>query len=140
MVLSPQELREKVCGLEAFTCTPFSADNEIDPGRFRGHLNYLTSGPWPKPAGCFVCCGTGEFWSLDLVEYKALVTAAAQEIGGKVPVVAGAGYGTRMAIAFARTAEEWLLLPSDPMNVGPGFTGRFVLNKEIEIFKCLVES
>jgi 5-dehydro-4-deoxyglucarate dehydratase len=105
MALTPQELREKVFGLQAFTCTPFSADNEIDLRKFREHLHYLTSGPWPKPAGCFICCGTGEYWSLDGAEYRALVRAAVEEVGGKVPVVAGAGYGTRMAIEFTRAAE-----------------------------------
>lgn len=51
------------------------------------------------------------------------------------------GRGQLYADAFtnAKRDKEWLLLPADPMNIGPGFTGRFVLNAETVIYKCLTE-
>ncbi len=57
---------------------------------------------------CFVCGGTGEFYSLGLDEYRALVRAAVEEASGQLPIVAGVGYGTRLAVEFARAAAGGL--------------------------------
>ncbi len=106
MFFSPLEVKARVMGLQAFVCSPFTDDNEIDTRSFQKHLHDLTSISGFQPAGCFVCCGTGEFWSLTLADYKLLVSAAVQEIKGKLPVIAGVGYGTQMAIEYAKAAEE----------------------------------
>jgi 5-dehydro-4-deoxyglucarate dehydratase len=58
-----------------------------------------------KPSGIFAAGGTGEFFSLTLSDYTQFVSAAVQQIDGRVPVVAGCGYGTSMAIEFAKAAE-----------------------------------
>lgn len=39
-------------------------------------------------------------------EYRALVKAAVAEAAGRVPVIAGAGYGVKIAIQFVQAAEE----------------------------------
>lgn len=101
-----QEVQARVRGLLAFVNTPFAAMGEVDLGRFREHLQYLASGFPDTPSSYFVGCGTGEFWSLDLAEYKSLVRAAVEEVGHRVPVLSGVGYGTKLAVEFARVAEE----------------------------------
>jgi 5-dehydro-4-deoxyglucarate dehydratase len=53
----------------------------------------------------FACCGTGEFHALTPEEFQACVRAAVEETAGRVPVVAGAGYGTALAVRSARLAE-----------------------------------
>ena len=106
MTRSSQELQARVRGLLAFVNTPFAATGEVDLQRFRAHLRYLATEFADKPSCYFVCCGTGEFWSLDLAEYRALVSAAAEEVGHEVPVLAGVGYGTKLAVEFAKAAEE----------------------------------
>ncbi len=53
----------------------------------------------------FVAGGTGEFFSLTLDECRRIVVAAATVAAGRVPIIAGVGYGTAMAIEFARAAE-----------------------------------
>jgi 5-dehydro-4-deoxyglucarate dehydratase len=83
--------------------TPFDVAGEVDLPRFRQHIRYMAG---QNPAGLFVCGGTGEFYSLGLDEYRALVRAAVEEIGGRLPIVAGVGYGARLASEFARAAEE----------------------------------
>ncbi len=103
MAKSPEELRAELSGLFAFPVTPFGENNEIDLRRYREHLQYLIG---EKPSALFVCGGTGEFYSLDLNEYRALVRAAAEEGRGKLPVVAGVGYGTRLAVNLAKIAED----------------------------------
>jgi 5-dehydro-4-deoxyglucarate dehydratase len=103
MALSPHDLAAQIQGLLSFPVTPFDAAGEVDLPRFREHIRYMAG---QNPAGLFVCGGTGEFYSLGLDEYRALVRAAVEEIGGKLPIVAGVGYGARLAADFARAAEE----------------------------------
>jgi 5-dehydro-4-deoxyglucarate dehydratase len=103
MGLSPEELRGKLQGLFSFPVTPFTESLEIDLARYRGHVGWMVEG---KPAALFACGGTGEFFSLDLAEFRQLVRAAVEEAGGRLPVIASVGYGTRLALNFAKAAEE----------------------------------
>ena len=103
MPLAPQELAARLTGLLSFPVTPFTPANEIDLPRFREHIQYMAA---QNPDGLFVCGGTGEFYSLGLDEYRVLVRAAVEEAGGRLPIVAGVGYGTRLALDFSRAAAE----------------------------------
>src|SRR5690349_5429420 len=90
-------------GVLSFPLTSFHDDGTLDPDGFRAHL--ATQLEW-GPGAVFPACGTGEFFSLDEDEYRQVVTIAVQEAGGRVPVVAGIGYGWAQAVRFARIAEE----------------------------------
>jgi 5-dehydro-4-deoxyglucarate dehydratase len=103
MGLSPEELRGKLQGLFSFPVTPFTENLEVDLARYREHVGWMVEG---KPAALFACGGTGEFFSLDLSEFRQLVRVAVEEAGGRLPVIAGVGYGTRLALNFAKAAEE----------------------------------
>lgn len=102
MALLPEELRNQLRGLFSFPVTPFSEHLEIDLARYREHVAGMIEG---EPTALFVCGGTGEFFSLDLEEFRHLVKAAVEETGGRLPVIAGIGYGTRLAISFVEAAE-----------------------------------
>jgi 5-dehydro-4-deoxyglucarate dehydratase len=102
-VISPAQLKEQLRGLFSFPVTPFTEANEIDLRRYREHVQWIIEN---KPAAIFVCGGTGEFFSLDLAEYQALVKASVEECRGQLPVVAGIGYGTQLALRFIKAAEE----------------------------------
>ncbi len=106
MTRAPQELAAQLQGLLSFPVTPFNAENEIDLPRFREHIQYMAG---RRPDGLFVCGGTGEFYSLGLDEYRALVRAAVEEAGGRLPIVAGVGYGTRPAIEAG--ADGLMVMP-----------------------------
>lgn len=103
MPLAPSELRNCLKGLFAFPVTPFTAENEVDIRRYHELLEPMLA---RQPHALFACGGTGEFFSLNLAEYRALVAAAVEEAHGTLPVIAGAGYGTPLAIEFVRVAEE----------------------------------
>jgi 5-dehydro-4-deoxyglucarate dehydratase len=103
MALSPEELRSRLRGLFSFPVTPFTESLEVDLARYREHVAWMVEG---KPAALFVCGGTGEFFSLDLTEFRTLVKAAVEVAAGRLPVIAGTGYGTRLALGFAKAAEE----------------------------------
>ncbi|WP_406172183.1 5-dehydro-4-deoxyglucarate dehydratase [Streptomyces canus] len=90
-------------GVLSFPLTSFHDDGTLDPDGFRAHVAaQIATGP----GALFPACGTGEFFSLDEDEYRQVVTIAVEEAGGRLPVVAGTGYGWAQAVRFARIAEE----------------------------------
>jgi 5-dehydro-4-deoxyglucarate dehydratase len=99
-----RRLREGMArGVLSFPLTAFHDDGTLDADGFRAHVAArLAAGP----GALFPACGTGEFFSLDEDEYRTVVTLAVREAAGRVPVVAGTGYGWAQAARFARIAEE----------------------------------
>lgn len=90
-------------GVLSFPLTSFHDDGSLDPAGFRTHVAAQIA---TAPGAVFPACGTGEFFSLDEDEYRTVVTLAVEEAAGRVPVVAGVGYGWAQAARFARIAEE----------------------------------
>jgi 5-dehydro-4-deoxyglucarate dehydratase len=120
--MDPEELARKLgSGLLSFPVTHFTQDFAFDEAPYREHIEWLLK---YSPAGLFAAGGTGEFFSLTMPEFGNVVSAAAQQTNGRVPVVAGCGYGTAIAIQFAKTAEASgadgiLLLPPYLVNSEP---------------------
>lgn len=90
-------------GSLSFPVTPMKADRSVDIHRFREHVRRQVD---IGPTAIFVCCGTGEFFSLTVDEHRELVAAAVEEVDGRIPVIAGAGHGYALGIEFARSAEQ----------------------------------
>ncbi|WP_244373962.1 5-dehydro-4-deoxyglucarate dehydratase [Streptomyces griseorubiginosus] len=90
-------------GVLSFPLTSFHDDGSLDPDGFRAHVADRLA---TAPGALFPACGTGEFFSLDEDEYRQVVTVAVEEAAGRVPVVAGTGYGWAQAARFAHIAEE----------------------------------
>ena len=103
--MSPNECAQGIgAGLLSFPVTHFSADGSaFDEPKYREHIEWLLGF---KPAGLFAAGGTGEFFSLTLEEFSRVVAAAVAQTKGRVPVLAGCGYGTAMAKQFAQAAEK----------------------------------
>lgn len=120
--MNPAELARKIGeGLLSFPVTHFKQDLTFDETPYREHISWLLK---YKPAGLFAAGGTGEFFSIGLNEFKQVVKAAVDETGGRVPVLAGCGYGTAIATDFAKSAEDagadgLLLLPPYLVNSEP---------------------
>lgn len=121
---SPREMAAKIgSGLLSFPVTHFDADLKFDPNPYREHCSWLLD---YDVAGLFAAGGTGEFFSLEPAEVIQVVKAAVEETAGRVPVIAGCGYGTAIATDIARQAEAagadgLLLLP--PYLMVPGQEG-----------------
>jgi len=99
----PADLAKTIgSGLLSFPVTHFTAENTFNESAYRTHIGWLLE---HNPAGLFAAGGTGEFFSLTLSEFSHVVRAAVEETAGRVPVLAGCGYGTAMAIEFAKAAE-----------------------------------
>jgi 5-dehydro-4-deoxyglucarate dehydratase len=120
--MDPQELAKKIgAGLLSFPVTHFTKDGGFNEEPYRKHLSWLAG---YQPAGLFAAGGTGEFFSLTLEEFSSVLRAAVAETAGRIPVVAGCGYGTAMAKQFAQAAESagvdgLLLFPPYLLNADP---------------------
>jgi 5-dehydro-4-deoxyglucarate dehydratase len=102
-------------GLLSFPVTHFDKNGQFQEGPYREHCAWLLS--FKRLTGLFAAGGTGEFFALTPAEVATVVTAAVKETKGQTPVIAGAGYGTAIAVEMARSAEAAgadgiLLLPN----------------------------
>lgn len=86
-----------------FPVTAYGADGAVDLDTYRHHVR---RGVEAGAAAVFACCGTGEFHALTPEEFDSCVRAAVEATEGRVPVVAGAGYGTALAARYARLARD----------------------------------
>lgn len=107
-------------GVLAFPLTAFDAGGAVDLTAFRDHVSHLLS---YRPGALFVACGTGEFASLGLREYRSLVAAAVDVAAGAVRVIAGAGIsvtlGREQSRAAADAGADGLLLLPPYLATGP---------------------
>jgi 5-dehydro-4-deoxyglucarate dehydratase len=112
--MTPAEMARTIGGgLISFPVTHFRPDLGFDETAYRGHCDWLLQ---HDVAGLFAAGGTGEFFSLTPQEVETVVRSAVGATRGRVPVIAGAGYGTAIAVEMARAAqragaEGVLLLP-----------------------------
>jgi 5-dehydro-4-deoxyglucarate dehydratase len=112
--MNPQELKHTLSsGLLSFPVTDFDAQGEFRPDTYVKRLEWLA--PYGASA-LFAAGGTGEFFSLDQKEYSDIIKTAVNTCKGMVPILAGAGGPTRVAIQQAQEAERLgaqgiLLLP-----------------------------
>ena len=112
--MSPADTaRQLGTGLLSFPVTHFDADHRFVESDYRDHCAWMLE---RKLAGLFAAGGTGEFFSLQPVEVGHVVRAAVAETAGRIPVIAGCGYGTAIAVELAKDAEKagadgLLLLP-----------------------------
>lgn len=90
-------------GLLSFPVTHFNEQYDFVEQPYRQHIAWLLE---HRPAALFAAGGTGEFFSLTLDEFSRVIAAAVSETAGRVPVIAGCGYGARIAIQYARAAEQ----------------------------------
>ncbi len=102
--MTPIELKKALStGLLSFPLTDFDSELRFNP---RGYADRLE---WLMPYGAtvlFAAGGTGEFFSLEPGEYSQVIRVAADTCKGQVPIVGGAGGGTRLAIQYAQEAQK----------------------------------
>jgi len=106
-------------GLLAFPATHFNSDLSFAEASYRDSIaNNIAHGA----VGLFAPGGTGEFFSLTPEECRQVTGAAVAAAAGRVPIVAGTGYGTALAVEIAKAAEAAgadavLVLPPYLLNV-----------------------
>jgi 5-dehydro-4-deoxyglucarate dehydratase len=111
---TPQELKSTISyGLLSFPLTDFDAELKFAAKPYAERLEWLM--PYGATA-LFAAGGTGEFFSLEPQDYSEVVKTAVDTCRGRMPIIAGAGGGTTLAIKYAQEAERLgaqgvLLLP-----------------------------
>lgn len=111
---NPQDLQATISeGLLSFPLTDFDSELRFAAKPFAERLEWLM--PYGASA-LFAAGGTGEFFSLEPGEYSQVVKTAVDTCRGRMPIIAGAGGGTTLAIRYAQEAERLgaqgiLLLP-----------------------------
>lgn len=112
--MNPQELKSILSsGLLSFPVTDFDAAGDFNQAGYVRRLEWLA--PYGASA-LFAAGGTGEFFSLAPDEYSAVIKTAVDTCENSVPILAGVGGPTRVAIQMAQEAERLgakglLLLP-----------------------------
>lgn len=103
MSMDPNELKHALgAGLLSFPVTPFGKDGLFNRKAYEQHVGWLAGF---DASVLFAAGGTGEFFSLEPSEIPEIITAA-KASAGSTPIVSGCGYGTRIAVSIARSAEK----------------------------------
>jgi 5-dehydro-4-deoxyglucarate dehydratase len=119
--MSPTELRARLEGVIAFPITPFTAQLELDLPALRENVEFMLAG---GIHALVAAGGTGELYSLTPDEHRQVVRTVVEVVRGRVPVIAGVGFGATMGRLLARQAEEagadgLLMLPPYYVNADP---------------------
>lgn len=85
-----------------FPVTPFRKDLSLDVEGLRRNVQFLL-----RHSLCALVAagGTGEVYSLTPAEHRCVIDAVAAEAGGRVPVIAGVGFGSQLGIELAKQSE-----------------------------------
>ena len=101
--MHPSTLRNKLSGVIAFPVTPFKEDLSLDLSGLHENLTKLLEHPI---AAVVAAGGTGELYSLTPAEYVRVVELTTHAVEDRVPVIAGVGFGQRLAVEMAQAAEK----------------------------------
>jgi 5-dehydro-4-deoxyglucarate dehydratase len=101
--MEPTELRGKLSGVIAFPVTPFQGDLSLDIAGLRRNLEALVRHPI---SAVVAAGGTGEVYSLTHAEHLQVIETTVESVGGRVPVIAGVGFGVRIATEAAKAAAK----------------------------------
>ena len=89
-------------GISGILVTPFDRNDKLAPERLQPVIDRAIK------AGVHILTAngnTGEFYGLTTAEAERMVHAVAEQIGGRVPLMAGVGRSTGDAVALARASR-----------------------------------
>lgn len=102
MTIDPK-LRKALTGISGILVTPFDAQDKVAPARLKPVVERAIR------AGVHILVAngnTGEFYGLTTAEAETMVHAAAEHVGGRVPLLAGVGRSINDACALARASRK----------------------------------
>jgi 5-dehydro-4-deoxyglucarate dehydratase len=100
---TPASLGPRLRGVLAFPITPYGPDGGVDCDAVAANAGWLAgSGVHALVAPS----GTGELYSLTPEECSAVVEATVEATDGRIPVIAGVGFGPQQGALLARRAER----------------------------------
>jgi 4-hydroxy-tetrahydrodipicolinate synthase len=96
------KLRKALTGISGILVTPFDAQDRVAPTRLKPIIDRSIR------AGVHILVtngNTSEFYGLTTAEAETMVHAVAEQIGGRVPLIAGVGCSINDACALARASR-----------------------------------
>jgi 5-dehydro-4-deoxyglucarate dehydratase len=96
------KLRDRLRGVFGFPITPLKQDLSLDLAALERNVDEMTKHPY---CAIVAAGGTGEIYSLTTEEAVEVVRVAVKATAGRMPVVAGLGYGTAIGVAMAKGME-----------------------------------
>jgi 4-hydroxy-tetrahydrodipicolinate synthase len=96
------KLREALTGISGILVTPFDKHDKVAPERLKPIIDRAIG------AGVHILVAngnTGEFYGLTTAEAETMVEAVAEQIGGRVPLLAGVGRSIGDACALAKASR-----------------------------------
>src|SRR6476659_6415856 len=96
------KLRKALTGISGILVTPFDPDNQVAPQRLKPIVDRAIH------AGVHILVAngnTGEFYGLTTAEAETMVHSIAEQIGRRVPLLAGVGRSINDACALARASH-----------------------------------
>jgi 5-dehydro-4-deoxyglucarate dehydratase len=96
-------LRDRIRGVLGFPVTPFRPDLSLDLDALARNVDEMAAHPF---CALVAAGGTGEIYSLTPEEAEQVVRVTVDSVRGRMPVVAGTGYGSPMAEDYARRAQK----------------------------------
>src|SRR4051812_39653726 len=99
--MDSSQLRSKLQGVIAFPVTPLKQDLSLNLDGLRINLQALAAHPL---CAIIAAGGTGELYSLTPAEHQQVVRATVEQIGGKILVLAAAGFNPAIAAEVARAS------------------------------------
>lgn len=126
-------MKKKFRGVFAVSCTPFDQQGHVDESALRRHLRWLLEEG--RVHGIIPTGSTGEFAFLSAQEREQVVTAAIDEVQGRVPLLVGAAAcSTRDTIFFAQQAQR---LGASGVMVVPPYYGHLSQEELYQHFAAL---
>jgi 5-dehydro-4-deoxyglucarate dehydratase len=103
MVMKAADSRLNLDGVIAFPVTPFKDDLSLNVPGLRRNVQAILKHPI---AAIVAAGGTGELYSLTPSEHLAVVDAIVDEAKGRIPVIAGTGFGAALGVQLAQQAAQ----------------------------------
>jgi 4-hydroxy-tetrahydrodipicolinate synthase len=103
MISVDPRLRTALTGISGILVTPFDESDRVAPARLRPIIDRAVN------AGVHILVAngnTGEFYGLTTAEAERMVHAVAEQVAGRVPLLAGVGRSINDACALARASRE----------------------------------
>jgi 5-dehydro-4-deoxyglucarate dehydratase len=98
----PSDLKARLTGVVGFPVTPFAADGSVDLDGLRRNVQAMAAHPF---CTLVAAGGTGELYSLSVVEQADVVRTTVEAAAGRMPIIAGVGGSVAVAIEQAKRAD-----------------------------------
>ena len=101
--MTAEDIRVRLRGVLGFLATPFHKDLKLDLDALGRNVDEMAKYPL---CAIVAAGGMGEMFSLTSEEIVAVVETTVRSVRGRMPVIAGVGFNTPIAVDLARRLEK----------------------------------